>query len=179
MADLGIAAEEKQDILVSMSRFIWVAFLFPCCLLAQKLEPCPPGLPALKLEEPLQATGLRVGGVEEFPVGLYTPIGKNDDGIFYLHEKPLKARLMADTVQVPGGLFIPNNPEDEARGWYSMPDGSRNAIIAPEQAVGSAWEGDPTLPASDPYQSANLSHLRRLTGLSGKPKLTPALGEKK
>lgn len=142
-------------------------------LLAQKLEPCKPDIPALRLEEPLQATGLQVGGVEEFPAGLYKPIGTNEDGTFYLYEKPLAAKLMADTVNVPGGLFLPSDPDDDARGWYSMPDGAKNAIVAPEQGVDSSWEGDPTLPASNPYQAANLSKLRKKVGLSAKPKLTP------
>jgi hypothetical protein len=140
---------------------------------AQKLEPCSPDTPALKMEASLQATGLHVGGVEEFPAGLYKPLGTNDDGTFYIYEKPLTAKLMADTVQVQGGLFIPKDPDDDARGWYSMPDGAKNPVIAPEQGVDSSWEGDPLLPASNPYQAANLSKLRRLTSLSDKPKLTP------
>ena len=147
--------------------------LIPPTLSAQKLEPCKPDTPALKMETPLQATGLQIGGVEEFPAGVYKPLGKNDDGTFYLYEKTLTAKLMADTVQVQGGLFIPNDPDDDARGWYSMPDGAKNAVIAPEQGVDSSWEGDPTLPASDPYQAANLSKLRKKVGLSAKPKLTP------
>lgn len=114
-----------------------------------------------------------MGGVEEFPAGLYKPLGTNDDGTFYIYEKTLTAKLMADTVQVQGGLFIPNDPDDDARGWYSMPDGAKNPVIAPEQGVDSSWEGDPLLPASNPYQAANLSKLRRLTSLSDKPKLTP------
>jgi len=140
---------------------------------AQKLQPCPPEMPALRLEEALQATGLHVGGVEEFPAGIYRPLGRNDDGTFYVYEKPLVAKLMADTVNVTGGLFLPTEPDDDARGWYSMPDGAKNPVIAPEQGVDSAWEGDPMLPASDPYKAANLSQMRRLTGLSDKPKLTP------
>jgi len=147
--------------------------LTPLALYAQKLEPCSPETPALRMESALQATGLHVGGVEEFPAGLYRPLGTNDDGTFYLYEKPLTAKLMADTVQVQGGLFIPKDPEDEARGGYSMPDGAKNPVIAPEQGVDSAWEGDPLLPASDPYKAMNLSKLRRLTSLSDKPKLTP------
>ena len=95
-----------------------LAVLFPLPLSAQKLEPCKPDTPALKMETPLQATGLQIGGVEEFPAGIYKPLGKNDDGTFYFYEKPLTAKLMADTVQVQGGLFIPNDPDDEARGWY-------------------------------------------------------------
>ena len=126
-----------------------VSFQIP--LLAQKLEPCKPDTPALRLEETLQATGLHVGGVEEFPAGVYKPLGANEDGTFYLYEKPLVAKLMADTVQVQGGLFLPTDPSDDARGWYSMPDGAKNAVVAPEQGVDSAWEGDPTLPASNPY----------------------------
>jgi len=145
----------------------------PFGLYAQKLEPCKPDTPALKMESALQATGLHVGGVEEFPAGLYKPLGTNDDGTFYIYEKPLTAKLMADTVQVQGGLFIPKDPDDDARGWYSMPDGAKNPVIAPEQGVDSAWEGDPLLPASNPYKAANLSKLRRLTSLSDKPKLTP------
>ena len=150
-----------------------VAFLVPFHLAAQKLEPCKPETPTLRLEEALQATGLHVGGVEEFPAGLYKPMGINDEGTFYVYEKPLVAKLMADTVNVTGGLFIPTDPEDDARGWYSMPDGAKNPVIAPEQGVDSAWEGDPLLPAANPYQAANLSKLRRLTSLSDKPKLTP------
>jgi hypothetical protein len=171
--NLGIAAEGKQDILFDMVRLAWVAFLFPLSLSAQKLEPCPPDLPALRMEQPLQVTGLHVGGVEEFPAGVYRPIGKNNDGVFYLFERPLKAKLMADIIQVSGGLFIPSDPEDEARGWYSMPEEKQKAVIAPEESFGSTWEGDPTLPASNPYQAANLAKIRRLTGLSAKPKLVP------
>lgn len=162
-----------------MVRLAWVLFLcFPWLVSAQKLEPCKPETPALRMESPLQATGLHVGGVEEFPAGVYKPLGTNEDGIFYLYEKPLTAKLMADTVQVQGGLFIPNDPDDDARGWYSMPDGAKNPVIAPEQGVDSTWEGDPTMPASDPYKAANLSKLRRLTSLSDKPKLTPVSPEK-
>jgi len=150
-----------------------LTLLLPLSLSAQKLEPCKPDTLALMLEESLRATGLHVGGVEEFPAGLYNPLGINDDGTFYLYEKSLAAKLMADTVQVQGGLFIPNDPDDDARGWYCMPDGARNAIIAPEQGVDSSWEGDPTLPASNPYQAANLSKLRRFTNLSDKPKFKP------
>ena len=153
--------------------FLGLLVLTPIPLLAQKLEPCKPGTPALRLEEPLQATGLQVGGVQEFPSGLYKPLGTNEDGTFYLYEKPLVAKLMADTVNVPGGLLIPSDPDDDARGWYSMPDGAKNAIVAPEQGIDSSWEGDPTLPASNPYQAANLSKLRKKVGLSAKPKLTP------
>lgn len=158
-----------------MSRIlIWTAFLFlPCSLPAQKLNPCKPDTSAVKLEAALQATGLQIGGVEEFPAGRYQPLGTDDDGTYYLYEKPLIAKLMADTVKVQGGLFIPFDPEDDARGWYSIPDEGRNRVIAPEQGVDSSWEGDPTLPASDPYQAANLSKLRRKVGLSDKPKLTP------
>ena len=173
MQDLGIAAEGNQDILISMIRFVWAVVLFPFSLPAQKLEPCPPDLPALRMEEPLQATGLHVGGVEEFPAGIYKPIGKNNDGIFYLFEKPLKAKLMAEIIQVSGGLFIPSDPEDESRGWYNMPDEGKQAVVAPEESVGSAWAGDPTLPASNPYQAASLAKKRRLTGLSAKPRLAP------
>ena len=151
----------------------WVFLLFPISIFAQKLQPCPSDMPAFKMEQALQATGLHVGGVEEFPAGIYRPIGKNDDGIFYLYEKTLTAKLMAETVQVPGGLFIPNDPEDEPRGWYSMPEEKQKAVIAPEESFGSTWEGDPTMPASNPYQAANLPKIRRLTGLSAKPKLTP------
>ena len=157
-----------------MVRFLFGLIVFsPFGLYAQKLEPCKPDTPALKMEVALQATGLHVGGVEEFPAGLYKPLGTNDDGTFYIYEKPLTAKLMADTVQVQGGLFIPKDPDDDARGWYSMPDGAKNPVIAPEQGVDSSWEGDPLLPASNPYQAANLSKLRRLTSLSDKPKLTP------
>jgi hypothetical protein len=157
-----------------MVRSIFGLILFThFALHAQKLEPCSPETPALKMESSLQATGLHVGGVEEFPAGLYKPLGTNDDGTFYIYEKPLTAKLMADTVQVQGGLFIPKDPDDDARGWYSMPDGAKNPVIAPEQGVDSSWEGDPLLPASNPYQAANLSKLRRLTSLSDKPKLTP------
>jgi len=150
-----------------------VALLLPPGLSAQKLEPCKPDTPALRMEAPLQATGLQIGGVEEFPAGLYQPLGTNDDGTFYIYEKPLTAKLMADTVQVQGGLFIPKDPDDDTRGWYSMPDGAKNPVIAPEQGVDSSWEGDPLLPASNPYQAANLSKLRKKVGLSDKPKLTP------
>ena len=66
-----------------------VALLLPPGLFAQKLEPCPPETPALKMEAALQATGLHVGGVEEFPAGIYKPLGKNEDGTFYLYEKTL------------------------------------------------------------------------------------------
>lgn len=149
------------------------AILFPSTLSAQKLAPCKPETPAFRMETSLQATGLHVGGVEEFPAGLYKPLGVSEDGTFYIFEKPLVAKLMADTVQVQGGLFIPKDPDDDVRGWYSMPDGAKNPVIAPEQGVDSAWEGDPLLPASNPYKAANLSKLRRLTGLSDKPKLTP------
>jgi len=155
-----------------------LGILLPAALFAQKLAPCKPETPALRMESALQATGLHVGGVEEFPAGLYQPLGVNEDGTFYLYEKPLTAKLMADTVQVQGGLFVPNDPEDDTRGWYSMPDGAKNPVIAPEQGVDSAWEGDPTMPASNPYKAANLSKLRRLTGLSDKPKLTPVPSEK-
>ena len=159
---------------MAMARILlWAFFLFPLPLCAQKLQPCKPETPALKMEEPLQASGLHVGGVEEFPAGLYKPLGTNDDGTFYVYEKPLIAKLMADTVKVQGGIFIPTDPDDDAKGWYCMPDEAKNAVIAPEQGVDSAWEGDPTLPAGNPYQAANLSKLRRLTGLSDKPKLTP------
>lgn len=147
--------------------------LLPCSLLAQKLKPCKPDTAAMKMEVSLQATGLQIGGVEEFPTGLYKPIGTDDDGTYYLYEKPLTAKLMADTVQVQGGLFLPFDPDEDARGWYSMPDGARSRVIAPEQGVDSSWEGDPTLPASDPYQAANLSKLRKKVGLSDQPKLTP------
>lgn len=140
---------------------------------AQKLEPCKPETSALRMQESLQATGLHVGGVEEFPAGIYNPLGTNADGTFYLYEKPLQAKLMADTVQVQGGLFVPADPDDDIRGWYSMPDGAKSPVIAPEEGVDSAWEGDPTMPASNPYKAANLSKLRRLTSLSDKPKLTP------
>ena len=150
-----------------------ILFLSSPVLWAQKLEPCKPETPALRMEAPLQATGLHVGGVEEFPAGVYQPLGTNEDGTFYVFEKPLIAKLMADTVKVPGGLFIPKDPDDDVRGWYSLPDGGKNAVIAPEQGVESAWEGDPTLPASNPYQAANLSKLRRLTSLSDKPSLKP------
>lgn len=150
-----------------------LALVLPVSVFAQKLEPCKPGTPAVRMEEPLQATGLHVGGVEEFPAGLYKPLGVNEDGTYYLYEKPLVAKLMADTVQVQGGLFIPTDPDDDTRGWYSMPDEARNPVIAPEQGVNSAWEGDPLLPASDPYKAANMSKLKRLTSLSDKPKLTP------
>jgi len=152
---------------------IGLALFSPLALYAQKLEPCSPDTPALKMESPLQATGLHVGGVEEFPAGLYKPLGTTEDGTFYVYEKTLTAKLMADTVQVQGGLFIPKDPDDDARGWYAMPDGAKNPVLAPEQGVDSAWEGDPTMPASNPYQAANLSKLRRLTSLSDKPKLTP------
>lgn len=150
-----------------------LALFLPTVLSAQKLEPCEPGTPDLRMEEALQATGLQIGGVEEFPAGLYRPLGTSEDGIFYLYEKPLVAKLLADTVQVPGGLFLPTDPDDDARGWYTMPDGAKSAIVAPEQGIDSAWEGDPTLPASHPYQAANLSKLRKKVGLSAKPKLTP------
>ena len=145
----------------------------PFALYGQKLEPCNPDTPALRMESPLQAAGLHVGGVEEFPAGIYKPLGTNDEGTFYIYEKPLTAKLMADTLQVQGGLFIPKDSDDDARGWYSMPDGAKNPVIAPEQGVDSSWEGDPLLPASSPYQAANLSKLRRLTSLSEKPKLSP------
>jgi hypothetical protein len=172
--DLGIAERSRQAILADMERLFLCFFLaFPFSLSAQKLQPCKPDTPTLKMEEPLQASGLHVGGVEEFPAGLYKPLGTNGDGTFYLYEKPLIAKLMADTVQVQGGIFIPADPDDDPKGWYCMPDGGKNAVLAPEQGVDSAWEGDPTLPASNPYQAANLSKLRRLTGLSDKPKLTP------
>lgn len=147
--------------------------LLPYTAAAQKLLPCKPETPAVRMETALQASGLHVGGVEEFPAGVYKPLGTNDDGIFYVFEKPLVAKLMADTVQVQGGIFIPTDPDDDAKGWYCMPDEGKNAVIAPEQGVDSAWEGDPTMPASNPYQAANLSKLRRLTGLSDKPKLAP------
>jgi hypothetical protein len=174
MPYLGIADGTRQAILAGMKRiFLWACLAFPLSLSAQKLQPCKPDTPALKMEEPLQASGLHVGGVEEFPAGLYRPLGTNEDGTFYVYEKPLIAKLMADTVQVQGGLFLPRDPEDDARGWYFMPDEAKNAVVAPEQGVDSAWEGDPTLPAGNPYQAANLSKLRRLTGLSDKPKLTP------
>jgi len=174
MGDVGIAERARQAILTGMRRvLLWSFLLFPLSLAAQKLQPCKPEIPALKLEEPLQASGLHVGGVEEFPAGLYRPLGKNDDGTFYVYEKPLNAKLMADTVKVQGGIFIPTDPDDDAKGWYCMPDEARNTAIAPEQGVDSSWEGDPTLPAGNPYQAANLSKLRRLTGLSDKPKLTP------
>lgn len=150
-----------------------LALWLPFSVSAQKLQPCEQNTPALRMEESLQASGLHVGGVEEFPAGLYRPLGTTDDGTFYLFEKPLVAKLMADTVQVQGGLFIPKDPDDDVRGWYSMPDEAKNPVIAPEQGVDSAWEGDPLLPASNPYQAANLSKMRRLTGLSDKPKLTP------
>ena len=157
-----------------MARFaLALAWLFPAVLSAQKLAPCKPETPALRMETALQATGLHVGGVEEFPAGLYKPLGASEEGTFYIFEKPLVAKLMADTVQVQGGLFIPKDPDDEVRGWYSMPDGAKNPVIAPEEGVNSAWEGDPTLPASNPYKATNFSKLRRLTGLSEKPKLTP------
>lgn len=157
-----------------MARLLLAGFLLlPSISSAQKLQPCKPETPSLRLEQPLQVTGLHVGGVEEFPAGLYRPLGLNEDGTFYVYEKPLLAKLMADTVKVSGGLFLPTDPEDDARGWYSMPDGARNAVVAPEQGVDSSSEGDPTLPAANPYQAANLSKLRRLTGLRGKPKLTP------
>lgn len=142
-------------------------------LLAQKLQPCRKDIPALRMEQPLSASGLQVGGVEEFPAGIYRPLGTNEDGTFYIFEKPLVAKLMADTVKVAGGLFLPNDPDEDARGWYSMPDGARNPVIAPEQGVDSAWEGDPTLPASDPYKAANFSGFRKKVGLSAKPKLVP------
>ena len=173
MPKLGIAVDGRQVILIPMIRFTLAAMLLPFPLFAQKLEPCAPETPSLKMETALQATGLHVGGVEEFPAGIYKPLGKNEDGTFYLYEKTLTAKLMADTVQVQGGLFIPTDPEDDARGWYSMPDGAKNAVIAPEQGVDSSWEGDPTLPASNPYQAANLSKLRKKVSLSDKPKLTP------
>jgi len=172
ISNLGIALGGKQDIVMGMIRFSWAVLLLPFSLAAQKLEPCQPETPALKMEEPLQATGLQIGGVEKFPAGIYKPLGRNGDGIFYLYEKPLTARLMAESIQVPGGLFVPSDPEEETRGWYSMPDGAKSPVLAPEQGVDSAWEGDPTLPASNPYQAANLSRLRRFTGLSAKPKLT-------
>jgi hypothetical protein len=156
-----------------MGTFFWVMTLLPLAVMAQKLQPCQPDTPSLKLEAPLQATGLQIGGVQEFPVGIYRPIWMDEDGIYYLYEKPLTAELMADTVKVAGGLFLPSDPDDDARGWYSMPDGAKNAVIAPEQGVDSAWEGDPTLPASNPYQAANLSKMRKKVGLSDKPKLTP------
>lgn len=157
-----------------MERFLLVLlFVFPGLACAQKLEPCQPDTPSLKMEEPLQASGLHVGGVEEFPAGLYKPLGVNEDGTFYVYEKPLTAKLMADTVKVQGGLFVPKDPEDDVRGWYSMPDGAKNPVLAPEQGVDSSWEGDPLLPSSDPYKAANLSKLRRMTGLSDKPKLVP------
>jgi len=156
-----------------------LVFLLPALpLSAQRLEPCKPETPVLRLEEPLQATGLQIGGVEEFPAGLYRPLGSNDDGTFYVYEKPLVAKLMADTVNVTGGLFLPTDPDDDARGWYSMPDGAKNPVIAPEQGVNSSWEGDPLLPASDPYKAANFSKLRKKVGLSAKPKLTPVLPAK-
>ena len=154
-------------------RTFWVVLCMPFSLCAQKLLPCDPQTPALKMEAALQATGLHVGGVEEFPAGVYQPLGKDDDGTFYLYEKPLIAKLMADTVKVSGGLFVPHDSDEEVRGWYSMPDGGRNAVLAPEQGIESAWEGDPTMPASNPYQAANLPKIRRLTRLSAKPKLTP------
>ena len=153
--------------------FLGLIVFSPLSLNAQKLEPCKPDTPSLRMESPLQATGLHVGGVEEFPAGLYQPLGTNEDGTFFIYEKPLTAKLMADTVQVQGGLFVPNDPEDDTRGWYSMPDGAKNPVIAPEQGVNSAWEGDPTMPASNPYKAANLSKLRKKVGLSDKPKLTP------
>ena len=159
MSDLGIARADRQVILIWMIRFAFAALLFPFSLSAQKLEPCAPETPALKMEATLQATGLHVGGVEEFPAGIYEPLGKNESGTFYLYEKTLTAKLMADTVQVQGGLFIPLDPEDDARGWYTMPDGAKNAVIAPEQGVDSAWEGDPTLPAANPFQSTGLPFL--------------------
>lgn len=145
---------------------------FSPALLAQRLEPCKPDTPALKMETSLKASGLHVGGVEEFPAGVYRPLGMNEDGTFYVYEKPLIAKLMADTVQVQGGILIPSDRDDEARGWYCMPDGQKCGG-RPRTGVESSWEGDPTLPASNPYQAANLSGLRRLTGLSDKPKLTP------
>lgn len=155
----------------------WLPFalclFFPPILWGQKLVPCKPETPALRMETSLQASGLHVGGVEEFPAGVYNPLGTNDDGTFYVYEKPLIAKLMADTVKVQGGLYIPADPDDDARGWYCMPDEAKNAVIAPEQGVDSSWEGDPTMPVSNPYQAANLSKLRRLTSLSDKPKLTP------
>lgn len=157
-----------------MIRRVGLLLGFLCPILwAQKIEPCKSVTPAVRLEAPLKASGLHVGGVETFPAGVYKPFGTNEDGTFYIYEKPLIAKLMADTVKVPGGLFIPSDPDEDARGWYCMPDEAKNAVIAPEQGVESAWEGDPTLPASNPYQAANLSKLRRLTGLSEKPKLTP------
>ena len=174
MLDLGIADPPRQAILTDMRHFLLgVILLLPLSLFAQKLKPCKPDTPALKMENSLQASGLHVGGVEEFPAGLYKPLGTNDDGTFYIYEKPLVAKLMADTVKVRGGLFIPSDPDDDARGWYSMPDEAKNAVVAPEEGIDSAWEGDPTQPAANPYQAANLSKLRRLTGLSDKPKLTP------
>ena len=174
MEYLGIADPNRQAILIQMLRLaMGLAFFLPLGVWAQKLSPCKPGTPSLRMETALRASGLHVGGVEEFPAGVYQPLGASDEGIFYVYEKPLTAKLMADTVQVLGGLFIPNDPDDDARGWYSMPDGAKNAIPAPEQGVDSAWEGDPTLPAANPYQAANLAKLRRLTGLSDKPKLTP------
>lgn len=152
---------------------LWTLVFLPLPLFAQKLKPCQPDTPTFRLEAPLQATGLQIGGVEEFPVGIYRPMGMDEDGIYYLYEKTLTAKLMADTVQVSGGLFLPSDPDDDARGWYSLPDGAKNAVIAPEQGVDSSWEGDPTLPASNPYQAANLSKMRKKVGLSDKPKLTP------
>lgn len=157
-----------------MSRWFFLSLYFISPILwAQKLEPCKPGTPALRMETALQASGLHIGGVEEFPAGIYRPLGKTDDGTYYVYEKPLVAKLMADTEKVQGGLFIPEDPDDDAKGWYCMPDEGQNAVIAPEQGVDSAWEGDPTLPASNPYKATNLSKLRRLTSLSDKPKLTP------
>lgn len=171
--DLGVAPLGRQVILLGMVRMAAAVLLFPLVLAAQRLEPCKPDTPTLRMAEPLQATGLQIGGVQEFPAGIYKPIGTSEDGTFYLYEKPLVAKLFADTVQVPGGLLLPKDPDDDVRGWYTMPDGAKNPVIAPEQGVDSAWEGDPTLPASDPYKAANFSKIRKKVGLSDKPKITP------
>lgn len=126
-----------------MRIFFWVMTLLPLAVMAQKLQPCQPDAPSLKLEAPLQATGLQIGGVKEFPAGIYRPIGMDDDGTYYLYEKPLTAELMADTVKVTGGLYLPSDPDDDARGWYSMPDGAKNAVIAPEVWTARGRETQP------------------------------------
>ena len=94
---------------------------FNCALFPQERETSKPYALMLKMEFPLEATGLSVGGVKEFPAGLYRMLRTNQDGIFYIYERHLVAELIADTVYVQGGLFIPKDSEDDIRGWYSMP----------------------------------------------------------
>ncbi|MCX6935814.1 MAG: hypothetical protein NTZ01_06465, partial [Verrucomicrobia bacterium] len=133
-------------------------------------QPHRPGTPSIKIETAVEAEGDQVGGVTQFPAGVYRPIGRTEGGTYYEFDKPLTAKLLADTVPTKGGLYVPDDPNRPALGWYNMPAGAPEAVIAPEQGTVGSYGGDPVAAANNPYDSADDTLMRHRVRLSSVPK---------